>query len=409
MKGRIEEGIRKRGGLLLKKQVRDANLKELLDKVHEIARATVELCLAQKEFTGEAMVERIEVGIIKNTQINGYVHCSRDRKRYFIGIYLGATLRPFNIILESLAADIGFLGYWTEGEFNHIDSSRRGIVDGSIKAPESVVSMIETFRDYHCDTMAVSSMEIVEELVLHIVEFLVAHELAHVLRRHLDYLHQTSSLKSLSVFDEIESMAAFEATSHAKPGISDHRLLRKKLRGVEADADMQAVFLGYRILEVAVRGSDEIKSRMVADLFLRCFSIGVFLMLVDNERELTKQYTDHPPSYVRYLYIQDYIRRYHEFETELDSQEHDQEYLVSLMEIENLAILLGYREGRWVRKSDRDAGGNYLDISREIDEPYFVTEDENITRVSNEIDGMTDVCFIDGAAEYLDDGGNAEE
>ncbi|MFC1748461.1 hypothetical protein ACFL2V_06600 [Pseudomonadota bacterium] len=343
----------------------------------------------------------IEFAIINNKKSNAFAYPSKNGNHYLIGVYSGLVLRMYNILCEALRNQTNLLRYCSHNAYQQVSADNIALIDEKTKNPPDMAHLIHTFdQNIHTEESNQSlddeyTIELIEDIVTYAIEFLIMHETAHILRNHFGVYKNSNEPNNINMFDEESALTLFCSSNK-------HSKANRLKRGLEADADMQAIFMSYRKMEPHIDEDEPENERadfLYDDIFLRCFAIGTVFMLLDNGQALEEQITDHPPSYLRLLYIQDYIRRYHEFESDIDDEQCVEECLNALLELENLAMLLNFNRGRWIRTEQPDKNGNYLhEINQLVYSSLFEKEEHLITSVSDLIDQSTDACFIDGVA-----------
>ncbi|MEM6628279.1 MAG: hypothetical protein AAF694_01340 [Bacteroidota bacterium] len=330
-----------------------------------------------------------KIDIIHNSESTAFVFESEKLEKYFIGIHVGLILKGYLILLDALNKEGDFLSYL------HSDIYKR-VMDGSCVDTyegHSVNQLINKFEVTAKTNVSQRYFELASSIMMQTLEFVLCHELSHIFRGHFSFLRNHKAPKDFSIIEE-RDVAYFFASN---PSTKETEQNKVKI-GIEADADMQAIFMGYNLLENEILDLSLTSDDFLDNIFIRSFSIGFLFLLIDNELAFEDQITGYPPSYWRLMFIQDYISHFNEIVLEIDKERVTNENVNALLEIENLAILLGYNKGRWIRLEEKNESGNTLEFASYVHYPIFEELDKLITDISEEIDASTGTCFIDGKA-----------
>ena len=350
---------------------------------------SINLTAGMKEYVGNDRPQKFQVGIVNHPAIGAFVLPSPDSSSYFFGIYLGAFLQLHNVLLEALQYESGLLRYFINGAYKSINLNTEIGIAQTVSSVEDMIHNFEVNERTGCDPYY---RYLADDMVAHAIEFLITHELAHALRDHHSFTTNYLNGYSLGLIDEQVALQAFSNDRDSE--------VDQLLRGIEADADMQAIFMGYRLFEKSISRDDPaFIDHFLDDAVFRFFSIGALFLLMDDNLPFPAQMSSHPPSYFRLMYIQSYIVDYYHLEYDFPKERLIDELVTALLEVENLAILLGAKRGRWIRADLPDNNGHYLEIASLLNDRIFLDEDSNVTEVSDHIDKVAIACFVDGAAE----------
>ncbi len=394
-KERLEWEIRRRGGEYKLPDPPKTNAEKFVASGIKFAEDQVRQVLGMQEYVGDARQPRIRVGIINNTEIDAFVFPLQNGNVFFIGIYLGALLRFYNILFGAIIEESGLLGYCINKEYKPINPKAENLIAPSIHRPGSVALMIRDFERFtrvRCDAYY---HELVEDVVTHAAEFLIMHELAHVLRGHFKTLNEHSSRHAFAPIAEREMLSAF--------ALGDEDEGKRLLRGIEADADMQAICMGYNFFDLVIsqlsRNEPATLDHILDDTFFRLFAIGALFLLMDDGLPIQQQFEKHPPVYVRLLYIQWYLLNCYKIVSKCPHEKLKNEVITVFSEIENLALLLGAARGRWIRHESPNDKGVALEVQSLIKDNTFIKEDRSVFEIIDLIDQTSEVCFISGVKE----------
>lgn len=328
------------------------------------------------------------VGFLNTEKKAAFMKSSEDM--CFIGISLGLVLTIHNILYEAVGLDQGFMDYYFKDHYNQVDKKCSRKISRFIFSPPSIDFLTEEFKKCRKLSLDKEVKETLDAIVYTALDFICKHELAHFFREHETFVYNDDRVE---FFDEEIMLHAFERLA------SGNEVTFKKQsfnRAMESDADTQAIIMALRENEVAYPDlflENQIDQESVFDIVYELgLAIGVLFVCLDNQKDIQIQYKErHPPSYVRFQYIMYIIIEYCHVLYDTDKNDLVEKNIDISLEMENLAILLGYKEGIWIR-TDKPVTGKFLDIDNLL--PISNDEYQSMIPIIEKIDKHAKYNFI---------------
>lgn len=328
------------------------------------------------------------VGFLRSVRKTAFTCTNDANNKCFIGISLGLTLSIHNILYEALRADAGFLDYYLKDVYKEIGKEYYKTIRPSIINPADIDGLVEQFcqcRQYDIDD---EKRQTIDAIIFTSIDFICKHELAHFFRSHSTFLYDGVTLKH---FDEEYSNLYFASNID----MDIHR--RLFMKAIESDADTQAIIMALRELESIFiddyNTDKDIDQDIILDtLFEFGLALGVLFLCLDNQLNIEIQFkSTHPPAIVRFQNAVYIMQRYFETIYDSDRSNLQEENLNILLEIENLALLMGYPEGLWLR-FEKPQDDKYLDLDDMI--KFWNKDHASTEEILKQIDEHATYDFI---------------
>lgn len=297
------------------------------------------------------------VGFLQSIKKTAFTCANDEGNKCFIGISLGLILSIHNIVCESLRLNSGFLSYYLKNTYHEIGKEHFRSIKPTILNPVDIDSLTQQFCRYKTYPFDKDTKETIYAIVFTAIDFICKHELAHFFRS-----HSTIPFNGINAgyFDEEYSNLFFASND----GTDINR--RLFMRALESDADTQAIIMAMREFDSILTDDyniDKIDQDVVLDtVFEFGLAIGILFLCLDNRLDLEIQFKGtHPPSIVRFQNAIHILLTYCETMYESNREILHEENINILLELENLAILMGYPEGLWIR-FEKPLNDKFLDL-----------------------------------------------
>lgn len=318
------------------------------------------------------------VGFLKTIKKTAFTCTDDTHTKCFIGISLGLVLSLHDIIYEALSSKSGFLDSYFGDTFHPIDKLKSTKIKRTTFNPIDMENLLYRFCAYHNNPLQEDEQLILNGIVFTAISFICKHEMAHFFRSHSTLVYRKSKVE---YFDEEFSNVYFCFNSETDSE-------KQFMRALESDADAQASIMMAREIELEITDdftTEHINEEDILNNFYEVgLSIGILFLCLDNRDNFNiHRSRSHPPSIIRFANALYVIRKYMEVVWKCDKDRILREHMDIIMEIENLAILLGYPDGEWIR-FDEPKNSKYLELHNIMN---FMNQDYPIeTKIFKEID-----------------------
>jgi hypothetical protein len=226
----------------------------------------------------------IHVAFLENSNLGAVVIFDQQTNAYFIGLYFGSiiVLRAFFSTILTSPKVLTWLGDVKKEKSAKIED----ILLTNINA---IGEFLDTYPNERVRPNEEVRRDAVEQMTHYAMQFLVMHELGHIVRGHIAYRIANSKGSNTN------SMYVDSTDEELMP----QRQTNIEAQALECDADAFAAFHGVATSYQIVGADNEIAKRQALDLWLMSM-YGLFILLASKRLDISNpmQY-EHPPAKLR--------------------------------------------------------------------------------------------------------------
>lgn len=286
-----------------------------------------------------------------------FAHIDNTYQKCFIYISVGLIFTVHNILCEAISLEPNFLSTCFSDTCHHIHKNIKQKIRTTTKYPTSIDSLINRFCEYREKSIEEDKKNVIDGIVLTAISYICKHEMAHFFRTHFTFSHNSNYV---TCFEEGSAHLLFKVDSPKNKWDT-------YMRAMESDADTQATIMTLREVEFILTNDytiEKISQKDALDLYYEFgLAIGILFLYLDKKVDFkNRSIGTHPPSVIRLQNILYIMKIYFETIYHIDPENIIEEQMAILYELENLAILLGFSDGLWIRYDSPQYKNLYLDI-----------------------------------------------